>query len=1010
MDSRIYTQIKEAICNHVVDITVERETTPNDIRDAIRWVMRDNPDIFWFACQYRFDKATSSIHFQYIFSIERIKDIQDSIDNVLENDFCFEYVKRRLSQQEQVAYVYKWLVTYCNYNIHSAYNQSIYSVFVRRNSVCTGYAKAAQYLFKLLGIKSSLVFGRLNNDNETGRHCWNIVEVDGQHYHFDACFGDNMLDDIAKRAGIQEQYKIGNMNYNYFCVSTDEILKTRNIENKELLPKCDVSLSTNIIDSLAIIHLKERDSVRGCLLTRIGSSADVYLCSKDKNTVLKIFRPNSKTTSTEEYYYMQQMKGCPHILQSNEQYTDIRNNVIAMEQSTPIVDLLCSHYYELSLKGLIKIAMDVAMAWTECQKRGVLYRDIHICNIYRANDGTFKLGDFGSCTNRFNAKEVVGNQWFMAPETLSSGIFTEGSAVYSISMVVYFILNNLRPAFWKPGYDDCALQKRMDGNELYTPIACGTLPQSVSDEVRIFFKETLVFDPWYRLGNLFGFMLRLQQFIEKLGNSDYVIHYKENSSDFDVYNSELCSTRSFDMYHHSAESNRSCIDHSRYNECVCPPPSPTPSPKRKVVSAPPPSKDGCTSAPTSVYKEDTDCLYEAIYVDAKDVDCSYTEDTNCSPLYEVCEVADDLFVDDVESFARTQGVVNGVEQSENDLLVDDVESFARTQGIVGGVEQSVNDLVVADGIKSFARTQDMVDVIMESPECAVGATIICSPIYSVIKLFKQYLWKKLSIKRKEDEVYCLIFAPAKIRRRSNLYIQIYLSLPEEMSMVILSAKESDKDAERKDSALLQMKLEQGQKVDVDLYVSAENRLIMNAQKSIIWQRPFAKCSFVYFVPENFTAGELICTAKLSINNALIGELGFIARIVDAQGNVNPEFSHRTFKKIFISYAHQDYSTVKSVALAYKAQGVDYFFDRDNLKAGDVYENKIFRYIDTADLFILCWSENAVKSEYVAKEKDRALKRAYPQCDRNPIKIHPINIEPHAELPDDMKQIYHFERI
>lgn len=61
-----------------------------------------------------------------------------------------------------------------------------------------------------------------------------------------------------------------------------------------------------------------------------------------------------------------------------------------------------------------------------------------------------------------------------------------------------------------------------------------------------------------------------------------------------------------------------------------------------------------------------------------------------------------------------------------------------------------------------------------------------------------------------------------------------------------------------------------------------------------------------------------------------------------------------------------------MALAYKAQGVDYFFDRDKLNPGDVYEEKIFDYIDNSDLFILCWSKNAEKSEYVAKEKNLAM--------------------------------------
>ena len=123
------------------------------------------------------------------------------------------------------------MLTYCNYNTNSAYNQNIDSAFVRRNSVCTGYAKAAQYLFKLLGIESCLVFGRLNNDNEGGRHCCNIVNIEGRYYHLDICLGDLSLEFVMKQAGASYIRHYGDYSYNCFCVSTDEILKTRSIED-----------------------------------------------------------------------------------------------------------------------------------------------------------------------------------------------------------------------------------------------------------------------------------------------------------------------------------------------------------------------------------------------------------------------------------------------------------------------------------------------------------------------------------------------------------------------------------------------------------------------------------------------------------------------------------------------------------------------------------------------------------------------------------------------------------
>ena len=262
-----------------------------------------------------------------------------------------------------------------------------------------------------------------------------------------------------------------------------------------------------------------------------------------------------------------------------------------------------------------------------------------------------------------------------------------------------------------------------------------------------------------------------------------------------------------------------------------------------------------------------------------------------------------------------------------------------------------------------------------------------------------------------SNVYSSIFAPAEIKRKSHLLVQVYLHLYEESDKVMSLAFESDKNTERRDYTPLQMKLKCGDKVDIEFNIYGETCL-MDVRKSVIWQGSFTKCSFDYFVPNDVDMDELSCESNLYVNGALIGEMRFISKIVDVPQNRNSEILSRTFKKIFISYAHQDMQQVKHLALAYEAQGVDYFFDRDKLKPGDVYEERIFEYIDTSDLFILCWSKNAAQSNYVAKEKAHALLRAYPQFSRQnaKLKICPISIEPRAELPGDMKEIYHFKVI
>lgn len=958
MQSELYHKIEVSIYSRIINIKLNQQFSLDDVRNAIRWVMRDNPEIFWFAHQYHYDEVSSTIHFQYTFSSERVKKIQQSINDVIENDFHIEYVKK-LSQLEQVAYVYKWLVTYCTYNANSAYNQNIYSVFVRRNSVCTGYAKAAQYLFNLLGIESRLVFGRLHNDKEDGRHCWNLVKVDNEYYHFDACFGDSVLDNVAIKSGVKELLKIDGINYTFLSVSTGEILRTRSIEDISTLPDCPNSWSKTLINSLAPIKLKQRENIKGCLLSHIGSSADIYLCSKDKNIVLKIFRPNSKTTSLEEYHYMQQTKGCRHLLQCNEDYTDIAQNTVAIEQSTPIVDLLCSHYYELSLKELIKMATDVAKAWKECQKRGVLYRDIHVCNIYRSNDGIFKLGDFGSCTNKFDLKETVGNQWFMAPETFVTGVFTETSAIYSISMVMYFILNNLRPAFWTQGCEDEAFQRRLNGDNLPIPVGCINLPSYIMMELDNFFRMASASLPQERLSSIDEFIYGLEKLTYYCKDSDYIIHHKGFSLDFDLNagNEDRLDARwhyiSRDTYHQYAKGDNV--------EQMCTTVIPTFKSKMK--------------------KCENGHVYSS-YIYGNQCPFCPSENRNSTNNINNC----------------FESISDGCTAIRHITHTDEVENFAKTMAFNPGIPSSIMPVInIANEVESYSSTM----VLSKNKPTTYNA---------IVQKSRKSIWSKL-FGHKYNEVYSSIFAPAEVKRKSHFQVQVYLHLYKESEKVKSLAKESDKNAERRDYIPLSLKLKKGDKVVVEFNVYGESRL-MSERKSIIWQGSFTKCSFDYFVPKDIDVYELSCEANLFVNGAMIGEMRFLTQIVEVPRNLNPKILSHRFNRIFISYAHQDAQQIKLIALAYKAQGVDYFYDRDSLAPGDVYEEKIFDYIDSSDLFVLCWSKNAAVSDYVAKEKGRALLRAYPQLSLRDatLKICPISIEPRADLPSDMKEVYNFEVI
>lgn len=946
----LYESIEESIREHKESLHVANEVTEVEVRHAIRWVMRENPDIFWFVHQYHFDKDNGIVSLRYRCSPERSAIIQESINDVVENDFQIAGV-RTLPQLDQVAYVYKWMLAYCNYNTNSAYNQNIDSVFVRRNSVCTGYAQAAQYLFKLLGIESRLVFGRLNNDKEDGRHCWNIVNIEGRFYHLDVCLGDMSLEDVLKKAGTTSIRRYGDYNYNCFCVSTDEILKTRSIEDVETLPLCDSNLPTDEIDRLSRIDIKERNEVVGCQLTHIGSSADIFLCAKDKNVVLKKFRGNDTQKCEEEYGYIDSLKGCQRLLQLNSTYSDVGNNILAMEQSTPIVDLFCSHYYHPTLNGVLKMIKDITIGWLECQQQGIIYRDIHVCNIYKANDGTYKLGDFGSCTyERSRLRERVGNPWFMSPETYISGQFDERSAVYSITSVLYFVLNGLRPPFINGYNEEEALQRKMNGEALPEPVLLHSFPKDLAKAIMIeLFERGCAFYPSKRIQTCKELLHVIDVIHPTLKNRRIELRFVQQDTETILDNKDIPNVYiPRDIHHRFA------------------------------------------------YGEEVERIARTVFHSFPQEEIEVVATTDASAIVDIDgegSSEEDLDWNDLSDELR---VVPGGDDDVRSILSDDVENYCRTMWI---------------GEPAFRGPDKETSPQRNNDECVPPRRKTPSEPTTFSPLIrKRSFWKKFF--GKTYETYSSIFAPAEVKPKSRMLVQVYLHLYEETEKVKTLAQESDKNAERRDYIPLQCKLKKGDKVDVQLKIYGET-LLMSDKKSVVWQGTFTKCSFDYFVPKDIDVDELSCVAMLTVNGVPVGEMRFIIRIVDSPRQLNPEVVAHKYNKVFISYSHQDESKVKFLHKGLELASVPHFFDRKYLKAGDVFPQVIKDYINSADLFILCWSENASKSEYVQKERMQALERAFPQVQPEKaakLRIYPMSIEPRAELPVDMKDNYHFGEI
>ena len=282
---------------------------------------------------------------------------------------------------------------------------------------------------------------------------------------------------------------------------------------------------------------------------------------------------------------------------------------------------------------------------------------------------------------------------------------------------------------------------------------------------------------------------------------------------------------------------------------------------------------------------------------------------------------------------------------------------------------------------------------------------------------KQPWWKRLKFwSHKDDrkEVCTSVFAPAEISKGRNMIVQLFLHLAEEEQKVIDLAMEVQSDAVRKGYDTLHQFLKVGDIVKVTLTIYGIQDTLFQEEKAIIWKGHFSKCEFRYAVSRNIKEEELCCelTFRLEGLPFPIGEMIFTSSIKENPRVLNAKIMSKAFRHVFVSYSHKDEKEVILVVKTLKAFETSFFFDQISLSGGDVFNEVIMENIDKSDLFVLCWSKNSAKSEYVRKEVERALPRAYPQAqphEEASLKFYPISIEPVAALPDYLRD-YHFESL
>lgn len=203
-----------------------------------------------------------------------------------------------------------------------------------------------------------------------------------------------------------------------------------------------------------------------------------------------------------EYSMMEKMKGCANVVNCDDIFYEKQSNgigwdiYIKMELLQPIGQTLPKDA-DVPEDTVIKLAQDMCAALELCRKHGIIHRDIKPQNIFLSKHGDYKLGDFGiaKTVEKTMGGTKIGTYKYMAPEVYNNQPYGTAVDIYSLGLVMYWLLNKRRMPFlplppqkMTSGMEEESRRRRFSGEPLPAP-ATG------SDELKRIVLKACAFDP-----------------------------------------------------------------------------------------------------------------------------------------------------------------------------------------------------------------------------------------------------------------------------------------------------------------------------------------------------------------------------------------------------------------------------------------------------------------------------------------------------------------------------------
>ena len=172
---------------------------------------------------------------------------------------------------------------------------------------------------------------------------------------------------------------------------------------------------------------------------------DLYSQSFSRESITAHYQ-DQMSELVREYSLTQELNGCKNVVACHDvKYVQHDDGIgwdiyIRMELLRPLKQVLGAEYRE---RVVLRLGLEMCNALLACQEHSIIHRDIKPENILVSEKGEFKLGDFGiaKVSEKTATGTMTGTMGYMAPEVANRWHYGAQADIYSLGMVLYWMMN-----------------------------------------------------------------------------------------------------------------------------------------------------------------------------------------------------------------------------------------------------------------------------------------------------------------------------------------------------------------------------------------------------------------------------------------------------------------------------------------------------------------------------------------------------------------------------------------